>query len=236
MSPLELAKVDASRIDDAMLLRLVVKEEQSIDKALRAAANREFIGGFMRSLSENERAMLLRKNGTLNQMGIWRMKAALFTRAFPGEAGERIADTFLEALDSDTKNFESAISGTLPRISRAQGLISSGQRAADLDISDDVSASLDMLARLRETGMLPQHYVEQSNMFERELTPFQERLLLHFDGIGRKPKQIRQFFNAYADLVEDAPHPDQGDMFGASAGPSKDEILSRIMQQQEQNA
>jgi hypothetical protein len=236
MSPLELAKVDASRIDDAMLLRLVVKEEQSIDKALRAAANREFVGGFMRSLSENERAMLLRRNGTLNQMGIWRMKAALFTRAFPGEAGERIADTFLEALDSDTKNFESAISGTLPRISRAQGLISSGQRSADLDISGDVSASLDMLARLRETGMLPQHYVEQSSMFERELTPFQERLLLHFDAIGRKPKQIRQFFNAYADMVDDAPHPDQGDMFGGSTGPTKDDILSRIIQQQEQNA
>jgi hypothetical protein len=236
MSPLELAKVDASRIDDAMLLRLQVKEDQSIDKALRAAANREFVGGFMRSLSENERAMLLRRNGTLNQMGIWRMKAALFTRAFPGEAGERIADTFLEALDSDTKNFESAISGTLPRISRAQGLISSGQRATDLDISGDVSTSLDMLARLRETGMLPQHYVEQSNMFERELTPFQERLLLHFDAIGRKPKQIRQFFNAYADLVEDAPHPDQGDMFGGGAGPSKDDLLSRIIQQQESTA
>jgi hypothetical protein len=236
MSPLELAKVDASRIDDAMLLRLQVKEDQSIDKALRAAANREFVGGFMRTLSENERAMLLRRNGTLNQMGIWRMKAALFTRAFPGEAGERIADTFLEALDSDTKNFESAISGTLPRISRAQGLISSGQRATDLDISGDVSTSLDMLARLRETGMLPQHYVEQSNMFERELTPFQERLLLHFDAIGRKPKQIRQFFNAYADLVEDAPHPDQGDMFGGGAGPSKDDLLSRIIQQQESTA
>jgi hypothetical protein len=233
MSPLELAKVDAQRISDDLLLQLVVKDDQSIDKALRAASNRAFVGGFMRSLSENERAMLLRRNGTLNQMGIWRMKAALFTRAFPGEAGERIADTFLEALDSDTKNFESAISGTLPRISRAQSLISSGQRSADLDISADVSASLDMLARLRETGMLPQHYVEQSSMFERELTPFQERLLLHFDAIGRKPKQIRMFFGAYADMVEDAPHPEQGDMFGAVAAPSKDDILSRIIQQQE---
>jgi hypothetical protein len=229
MSPLEQARVDAGRISDASLLRLTVKEDQSIDKALRAAANREFVQGFLGSLSENERAVLLRKNGTLNQMGIWRMKAALFTRAFPGEAGERIADTFLEALDSDTKNFESAISATLPRISRAESLIASGQRDDDLSISDDVSKALDMLARLREQSMPVPHYVEQANLFERELTPFQERLLLHFDSIGRKSKSIRGFFNTWADLVEDAPQKGQTDLFGDQVTISKDQLLDRII-------
>jgi hypothetical protein len=187
------------------------------------------VQSFLGSLEENERAVLMRKDGTLNQMGIWRMKAALFTRAFPGESGERIADTFLEALDSDTKNFENAISATLPRISRAESLIASGQREEDMTMMGDVSKALDMLARLREQEMLPQHYVEQSSLFERELTPFQERLLLHFDTVGKKPKQIRAFFHAYADLVEEAPHKGQTDLFGERAAPTKDHLLDRIL-------
>jgi hypothetical protein len=197
---------------------------------LRAASNRKFVQSFLGSLEENESAVLMRKDGTLNQMGIWRMKAALFTRAFPGESGERIAETFLEALDSDTKNFENAISATLPRISRVEALIASGQREEDMAMIDDVSRSLDVLARLREQDMLPTHYVEQSSLFERELTPFQERLLLHFDTVGKKPKQIRAFFNAYADLVEDAPHKGQVDMFGDRIAPTKDQLLDRILE------
>jgi hypothetical protein len=230
MSPLEQARVDAGRVSDAALLGLTVREGQGIDQALRAASNRKFVQSFLGSLEENESAVLMRKDGTLNQMGIWRMKAALFTRAFPGESGERIAETFLEALDSDTKNFENAISATLPRISRVEALIASGQREEDMAMIDDVSRSLDVLARLREQDMLPTHYVEQSSLFERELTPFQERLLLHFDTVGKKPKQIRAFFNAYADLVEEAPHKGQVDMFGDRIAPTKDQLLDRILE------
>jgi hypothetical protein len=236
MSPLEQARIDAGRLSTDTLLSLEVKEDQSIDKALRAAANRGFVASFTETLPENERAMLMRKNGTLNQMGIWRMKAALFTRAFPGEAGERIAETFLEALDSDVRNFENSISATLPRITRAESLIASGQRDDDLSIVDDVAKSLDMLARLREQDMLPRHFVEQANLFERELTPFQERLLLHFDEIGRKPKAIRGFFNAYADLVEEAPQKGQVDMFGDRIAPTKDQLLDRIIGKKEHAA
>jgi hypothetical protein len=236
MSPLEQARIDAGRLSTETLLSLEVKEDQSIDKALRAAANRGFVASFTETLPENERAMLMRKNGTLNQMGIWRMKAALFTRAFPGEAGERIAETFLEALDSDVRNFENSISATLPRITRAESLIASGQRDEDLSMVDDVAKALDMLARLREQDMLPRHFVEQANLFERELTPFQERLLLHFDEIGRKPKAIRGFFNAYADLVEEAPQKGQVDMFGDRIAPTKDQLLDRIIGKKENAA
>ena len=227
MSTLENAVVDARRLSDETLLRLNVREDQSIDLALRAKGNAGFVRDFMQTLPDNERATLMRADGTLNQQGIWRIKAALFTRVFPGDSGRRLAETFTEALDSTTRNFESAVAGTLPALVRAQSRISSGQRSANLDLSTDVAASLDMLARLREQELPIAVYLEQSTMFERELTPFQETMLRHFDKIGRSPKAIRGFLNAYAQAIEDAPHPDQADMFGCG-GMTKEELFFRI--------
>jgi hypothetical protein len=171
----------------------------------------------------------MRKNGTLSQMGIWRMKGALFVRVFSGAAGQRMADTFLESLDSNTKNFENAISKTLPGLIRAESLIESGQRSADLRLTDDISVSLDMLARLRESGLEPRNFVGQVNMFERELTPSQEKLLLHFDTIGRSEKQIREFITRYTAAVEQAPDPNQADLFGGLST-DKDAFIDSLIQ------
>ncbi len=227
MSTLENAVIDARRLTDETLLRLHVREDQSIDLALRARGNAGFVRDFMQTLPDNERATLMRADGSLNQMGIWHIKAALFTRTFPGDAGRRLAETFTEALDSTTKNFEQAVAGSLPALVRAQSRINSGQRSADLDLSGDMAASLDMLARLREQDMPISVYLEQSMLFERELTPFQETMLRHFDKMGRSPKAIRSFLNAYAQAIEDAPDPNQTDMFGG-ARMTREQLFFRI--------
>ena len=227
MSTLENARVDARRLTDDTMLRLQVREDQSIDLALRAKSNAGFVRDFMQTLPHNERATLMRADGTLNQQGIWRIKAALFTRVFPGDSGRRLAEVFTEALDSTTKNFEQAVAGTLPALVRAQSRISSGQRSADLDLSADMAASLDMLARLREQDMPVGVYLEQANMFARELTQFQEAILRHFDKLGRSPKAIRGFLNAYTQAIEDAPDPKQSDMFGGG-GLTKEQLFYRI--------
>lgn len=199
-----------------MILKLKVKDEQSIDQALRQRANSEFVRAFMATLSDNEQAVLMRANGTLSQHGIWRIKGAVFARVFPGEAGRRLADTFLESLDSTIKNFESGISATPPALARAESLIAAGERPS-VSLVADFAVALDMLARLREQEISPQVYVEQSSMFERELTPLQEQILLDFDAISRKPKAIREFMAAYAQAVEELQHPEQVSMFGQAA-------------------
>ena len=227
MSTLEHVRVDARRLTDDTLLRLSVRDDQSIDLALRSRGNQSFVRDFIQTLAENERATLMRADGTLNQQGIWRIKAALFTRVFPGDAGQRLAETFCESLDGTTKHFEQAVAGTLPALVRAHSRISSGQRSAELDLSADIAVSLDMLARLREQELPVGVYLEQSTLFARELTPFQETMLRHFDSIGRSPKVIRSFLSAYAQAIEDAPHPDQRDLFGAS-GLTKAQLFFRI--------
>src|SRR5262249_26471255 len=160
---------DSRRLSDALVLQLVVKEEQSIDQALRTAANRGFVRAFVGTLSENEAATLMRKDGTLNQAGIWRIKASVFTRVFPGEAGQRLAEPFLESLDSTTKNVENAISTTLPALARAESLLASGQRDPELSLAGDMARALDMFARLKEQELPVPVYIEQSSMFAREL-------------------------------------------------------------------
>lgn len=230
MSTLENALIDSRRLSDAMLLRLVVKEEQSIDQALRVAGNRGFVRAFIGTLSENEAAMLLRRDGTLNQAGIWRIKAAVFTRVFPGEAGQRLAETFLESLDSTTKNVENAISATLPALAHAESLLASGQRDAELSLAGDIGRALDMFARLKEQELPVPVYIEQASMFARELTPLQERLLLHFDAIGRSPKALRAFLNDYASAIDLAPDPAQESLFDLTPL-TKDALLDRILDQ-----
>ena len=230
MSPLEQAKVDASRIKDASLFGLEVKENQSIDQALRHKNNGGFVREYLGNMPANERAELVRGNGSLNKMGLWRMKAAIFTKVFPGKAGERIADTFLESLDSTTKNFENSISKVLPKLAKAESLISSGQRPK-ISMMNDVSQALSMLSRIKEdTNISVPEYLKQRTIWKRELSTRQESMLRRFDQIGRKPTLIRDFFNKYADAVINMPPPSQMDIFGGKAGDmTQDQFFAILM-------
>ena len=227
MSPYEQAIQDAKNIRDNTLAGLTVSENQSIDQALLSAANRPLVHEFTKSLPNNERAAILDDKGKLNQAGLQRLKAALFAKTYPGEAGRRLTKAFFESLDPTIKNIENGMFASLPSIAKAQGLIAAGERYADLGIAEDLSKSIDMLARLRETDLDPDKYVAQATMLDRELTPTQEQLLLYFNEIGRSPKKIREFIREYGDKVENSPHPKQSAMFGGERV-KKEAILERL--------
>lgn len=229
LSPLEQAKVDADLVSDASLNRFQISEGQSIDQALRSRGNQPFVREFVGKLPQNEAAVLQRADGTLNRMGIWRMKAAVFSKVFPGQAGDRLADTFLESLDSNIKNFENAIGDIMPKLAQAESLIASGRRKANLSFANDFSKAIDMLARLKESGMAVKDYLRQGSLFERELTPRQETLLGGMDKVSRKRKSIREMFERYADAVINAPDPRQAGMFG-DAGIDEEQLLFLILQ------
>jgi hypothetical protein len=223
MSPLEQAKVDAGQLSNRSLSTFSVREGQDIDRALRDPGNRPFVNDFLRTVPDNERANLLTRDGSLNQMGLYRMKAAIYTRAFDSEAGSRMAESMLESLDPDVKTIQNGISASLPSISRAKGLFGSNQRDRDLDITDDFAKTVDLLARIKENPAITSNtpanqwvskYLNQTSMFERELSPQQERLLRHVDSISRKPTAVRDMLNRWAKLVEDQPPPGQTSLFG----------------------
>ena len=229
MSPLEQAGVDSAKIKDTWLNTLVVQEGQSIDQALRTAANRSFVKKFMGEIGANARATLMRSDGSVNRMGLWRIKAALFSKVFPGEAGHRLAETFLESLDSNIKNFENAIGDIMPRLAQAESLIASGQRGSDLSLVTDFSKAIDMLARLKESEITVSQYIGQGSLWERETNPRQDRILSAFEGISRSRKQIRLSFGRYADAVIASPKTGQTTLFGGMAL-TPETLLKRMLE------
>ena len=231
MSPVEQALQDAGGITDASLSGLQVGETQSIDQALRGSVNRPMVTAFLARLPENERAALIDSQGNLNQTGLQRIKAAIFTKVFPGEEGQRLTTTFFESVDPQIKTIESSLFDALPQLAKAEGLTKSGQRVADLSLGEDLAKSVDMLARLKQEGMTVEEFLGQSGLFERELTPHQEKILAYLGENGRSRKRVREGIKLYAIAVQESPHPDQGSFFG-DARESKSEILERIFKEQ----
>jgi 2'-5' RNA ligase len=238
MSPLEQAKVDAGLVADRSLLKLNVRDGQDIDKALRDPSNKAFINDFLATVPDNERANLLTRNGELNQMGLYRAKAALYTKAFPGEAGSRLAESMLESLDPDVKTVQNGISASLPNISRATALMRNGDRDSALDLSEDFAKTIDVYARIKDNpaltantpaNQLVSKYLNQSQMFDRELTPDQERLLTHIDTISRRPSAVRDMFNNWARIVENQPPPGQSSLFGDAGGLTKSQLIDALI-------
>lgn len=227
MSPFERAAQDARRVTPDLLASLDVPEGQSIDRALTMAGNRPVVRRFMEALPANERAALMTDKGELNAAGLERVKNALFAATYQGEAGGRLANTFIESLDPGVKNVENGMFASLPAMARAEGMIRAGERAGDLSLSDDLARATDVLARLRQEGMSVPDYLAQASMFERELNPLQEQLLSHLDSLSRSPKRIREFISRYAEGVEAQPHPDQASMFGDAPGITKGELVDR---------
>jgi len=238
MSPLEQAKVDAGQISNQHMLKLHVSESGDIDRALRDKQNKPFIDDFLATVPDNERANLLTRHGELNQMGLYRAKAAIYTKAFPGAAGERMAESMLESLDPDIKTVQNGISGGLPDFSRATALTRSGMRDPHLDISEDFAKTVDVYARIKDnpslTANTPAHqvvakYLGQSSMFDRELNADQERLLVHLDTIARKPTEVRSLLQRYARIVEGQPQPGQSSLFGDSGRLTRAELYDQLL-------
>lgn len=238
MSPLEQAKVDAGGIGNSHMLKLNVHEGDDIDRSLRSKDNKPFIDDFLASVPPNERANLLTRNGDLNQMGLYRVKAAVYTRAFPGAHGERMAESMLESLDPDVKQIQNGISGGLPSLSRAQSLIRGGQRESNLDISEDLAKTVDVYARIKDNpaltagtpaNRLVAKYLGQTSMFGRELNDEQERLLVHIDSISRSPTKMRSFLQKYARIVENEPQPGQSSLFGDAGNLTRAQLFDALL-------
>ena len=231
MSPLEVALTDAKKLNDETLATLEVGDNQTIDQALQSAANHSLVSGFLGKLPANERAALVDAGGRLNQVGLQRLKSAMFAKVYPGDAGIRLTRTFIESLDPTLKNVESAMFDSLPQMARAEGLVNSGQRVADLTIGQDLAEVVDKLAALKQQRIIAADFIRQATFTVRDLTPSQEKMLVHLEQFGRSRKAIREFLRGYAEAVIASPHPDQGAMF-ASAQESKGDIVSRLVESQ----
>jgi len=224
MSPLEQALQDSQRISDQTVANLVITETQSIDQALMASVNKPLVTAFFKELPENEQAALAGAHGELNIQGLQRIKAALFAKVYPGEAGQRLTQAFFESLDPTVKTIENALFDSLPQMAKAESLIRSEQRRQDLSLANDISQTIDLFARLKQQNISVEHYLRQSSFATRDLTTEQEQLLAYFDAAGRSRKLVREFLRDYAAAVIQSPPPQQVAMLSMEAESLKDMV------------
>jgi hypothetical protein len=235
MNPAERAQADVRLVSDESLATMKIAETQTVDQALTSSENQQVVNGFLAGLPANERAALVDPNGALNSEGLRRLKNAIFAKTYRGDAGSRLTSAFTMSIDPAIKNVENGLFASLPAMARAEALVASGQRDADLSLGEDLAKAVDVLARLKQSRTPVADYLAQITMFNRELTPQQERLLTHLNTLSRTPRKVRELLQGYAQAVESAPPPQQMSMFDLER-PSKEDILDRIIERQEQDA
>lgn len=224
-SDTERARGDAGRITSEGLQNLTMLD--TIDNTMRSGANRDFVRSFVGNTPEVERAAMIDRNGALTKTGENRVKAAMFNRVYDSP---ELSDRIFESTDNDIKNVTNGIMNSLGNSSKAEELIRTGQRDKDLSISGDVSAAVKTFASLKERNLSVKDFLAQGALFDRELNPTQEKLLVEIDKRRRSGKKMTEFFNGYSELVDREPNPKQGSLFG-SARRSKDELLDILIEQ-----
>ena len=244
MSPMEQARVDAMDLPSDFGTRMDTGDGSSIDLALRSKANKPLIDEFIGTVPENERGGILTADGGLNPMGLYRLKAAIFTQTFPTEEGQRMARSLLDSVEPDLVSVQTGIAGALPVLSKAAGQTRTGARGAHLDPTGDIATAVDTLARVRSYGpfadIKPANrvdvFLEQANAFTGDtradkpvvisLTPQQKVLLKHINGVASKPRIVKALFSEIARLIDESAAPGQSGLFGGD--PSQDFTLEDI--------
>lgn len=223
-SSIEVAKIDAEDITLEMIKNLTVLENESIEDALKSSRNQAFAMRFMKNLPENEQANVVDAKGILNRDGVQRMVMAIFVSAFPGETGLALASKAFETIDQDVKNTVNALARALGPLAEAEALIRQGQRDATLSVANDIAQAITIYSKIRQLPELTvDKYFSQSQMFGKELSPFQEKVLLTIDKYRRSPNRLGAIFSGYARSVVAQPPPQQTSMM-AMAPVSKEQL------------
>lgn len=229
-SAVETARSDAGKITLEMLQELDVAEDESIEDALRNRRNASFVNRFLGKLTQNEQASLVDSNGLLNQDGLRRVVAAIFVRAFPGDSGLALAEKVFETLDLGIRNVITGISRAVGPLASVEALTEDGRRDSELSIGPDLAAVVPVFVRIRQTsGATVSDYLDQEQLFGRELTPFQETLLIFLDANSRSGRKIGQALRNYAESVIALPPPEQTSFIDL-APPSKVELWTRAVE------
>ncbi len=231
MSPFEQAMNDSKKLSPNIVSQLQVGEEQTIDQALRMKGNEHIVAHFVSLVPQNERATIADAKGQVNLQGMNRLKLALFTKTYTGESGQRLARIFSESADPQIKAMENAMFQSLPDMAKAESLVDSGKRESNLSVAPDLAEVIDTYAGIKTSGITVKDYLAQNAMFEDRLNLTQKAMLGHLDGIGRKPKLMREFLRDTAQRIIDAPIKGQVSMMGIEPV-TKENLIYGVINQQ----
>lgn len=143
MSATETAMMDTRAMTSGTLANYVPGD-------INSAANRAFVGSFLRNLPSNERLSLVDADGRLNADGIRRIENALIAAAY-GDAD--VVARFAETPDDNVKSIMGAMSDAAGEWSAMRKDIAEGLIDADFDVTPSLTDALRFMSRAREKAV-----------------------------------------------------------------------------------
>lgn len=202
LTSVEMAYTDASYLDESFVARMEPAADGTLDSALRMKKNEEWLAEYVRKMPAIDASQFLNADGEVTAGGLQRIKQALFALIYKGDAGKRMTKMFIGTILDDMRNVQNAMMASLGAVSQAESLVRSGQRPAELGISDDVIKVVDVYARLKNEGKNVPEYLSQVPLFEEhELSEFQRAMMMDVHQLRNKPARLRDILVLYADSV-----------------------------------
>lgn len=175
MSASERALADARRISADDLATLRNPDD------LAAAANRDFVRGFMAKLPTTEQGDMLTKEGGLSSAGLTRVRNAVLAKAY---GDSPVLARIAESTDDNVKSLSNAMVAAAPDWAKLRAAIEEGHVRGDLDITPQLIDAVRRTADLRAKGASLNDYLAQQDAFDRlpEKVETLMRAFYHPDG------------------------------------------------------
>lgn len=224
----EKAKADADRLDMTLMAKL------SDEGNLLAAANRDFVTGFLQSLGDTEAAQYMTTNGQPTGALIARIQAAIFAKAYNDD---RLLELTADSSRPEVANVLEALNVSAPEFILAQAADAAGTQALTGQLVDSVQTSLNQQAveaiiqatnlvrKARSEGGSVEEAINQLGLFG-DIPPATAAMALFISKNNRSAKRLGVAFKAMAEFVrQEAERGQTVDMFGESQAASLQQIL-----------
>lgn len=228
MGTAEQAMADARALDGELLSRLTTGQ-------VGAAANRDFVRGFLERMPSGERSRMFDDDGALSKKGRERIEGALLARAFGDKA---ILGRILEDTDDNIKTAGGALADAAGAWAIMRDGVAAGELPRGMDVTADVLDAIRTIMRARDEGRPIAELLAQGEMFGglSEIGKFFLRGMFKPVAEGATPfksqvsrSNMAAMFKGYAD---EAMTNREGGLFGDVAR-SADEVLAGVLAKRE---
>ena len=204
MTATEKAKSDAAKLDYSLVSKL------SDDGDLSAPANKDFIKGFLNTLSDSEAAQYYTTGGQLTKQIYDRVQSAVFSKAY---GNDRLLELMADDSKPEIKNIISALNSSASQFIKAKELNKKEHRKLTSTIADGVDLSLDEQAintlvdatnaimESKNKGLTLEEYLAQTDVFGEGIKPEVAEMALFVKENNRSSAKLATAFKEMANMV-----------------------------------
>ncbi len=194
LSKSEMAKDDASRLDDSLLDKLDTNTE------LSSIENRGFIDEALNKIiPDNEKGSLLDKDGKITNEGISRINNAMLGKIIEDKS---MLSKMIETEDAVLKKVSSGLAKSSPTISKMEKDINNGLINEDYSLVKDVNDALNLYDKFKKSNMTFDEFMKQGDMFTN-ISPSVAELTRIFQS-SKGANVIKDVINDYSNVAQES--------------------------------